>query len=382
MVQGIDVYRRFQGTINWTAVRNAGITAVWIKASQGNATVDAAFSPDPYVSGAKAAGLKVGLYNFCTNVAGPAADADVLAVEVNRLSAFDLAPMIDYEDASLPQTTAGVRSYLTTYCQRLKAAGIANAYHYMSGSWWAGFAPFTTAQATFGGVNVVAMDAEYSVNDGVEHPRTHYTNPIGAHQYTSTGSVSGVTGNVDRDNITILVSAKGVPDVELTDTITYTSRMDNSSQTVTVATALAAAKDLFDQLSKGNGTPGGGPIGTGPAGWWVLQFLIPDHTTLNNMAAQVNSIATAVGANTTELKTIESEIDALPTNAELNSALTTQLNAAFANFTTPTVDVNALSASLAPALAPLLNQSTLTADQVAIITAQAIKDAAQKIVGP
>ncbi len=61
--QGIDV-SNWQGYINYSEVRNSGIEIVYIKASQGNSTIDSHFRTN--YNNAKANGLKVGLYHFLT----------------------------------------------------------------------------------------------------------------------------------------------------------------------------------------------------------------------------------------------------------------------------------------------------------------------------
>lgn len=61
--RGIDV-SDWQGYIDYTQVKNAGIEVVYIKASQGDSIVDAYFRTN--YENAKANGLKVGLYHFLT----------------------------------------------------------------------------------------------------------------------------------------------------------------------------------------------------------------------------------------------------------------------------------------------------------------------------
>lgn len=61
--RGIDV-SNWQGYIDYAQVKNAGISIVYIKASQGNSIVDAYFKTN--YENAKANGLKVGFYHFLT----------------------------------------------------------------------------------------------------------------------------------------------------------------------------------------------------------------------------------------------------------------------------------------------------------------------------
>ncbi len=60
-INGIDVYSG-NGTINWTSVKNAGYDFAFVKATEGVAAFDSAFTTN--MSGAHAAGLYVGPYHF------------------------------------------------------------------------------------------------------------------------------------------------------------------------------------------------------------------------------------------------------------------------------------------------------------------------------
>ncbi len=61
--QGIDV-SRWQGNINFSFVKNAGISVVYIKSSEGKTYIDPYFEKN--YSEAKANGLKVGFYHYVT----------------------------------------------------------------------------------------------------------------------------------------------------------------------------------------------------------------------------------------------------------------------------------------------------------------------------
>jgi GH25 family lysozyme M1 (1,4-beta-N-acetylmuramidase) len=61
-VPGIDV-SRWQGSINWTSVKNSGVQFAFVKATEGIDYVDPQFHNN--MQGAKAAGVMVGTYHFC-----------------------------------------------------------------------------------------------------------------------------------------------------------------------------------------------------------------------------------------------------------------------------------------------------------------------------
>src|SRR6478752_5060996 len=60
-VQGIDV-SKYQGNIDWQAVRDSGVRFAWIKATEGGDVVDSKFEAN--WEGARAAGIPRGAYHF------------------------------------------------------------------------------------------------------------------------------------------------------------------------------------------------------------------------------------------------------------------------------------------------------------------------------
>ncbi len=60
-IQGIDV-SHWQGNINWTAVKNAGVVFAFAKATEGVDFIDVRFSQN--MAGASAAGVMIGPYHF------------------------------------------------------------------------------------------------------------------------------------------------------------------------------------------------------------------------------------------------------------------------------------------------------------------------------
>jgi lysozyme len=126
--RGIDV-SRYQGNIDWQRVKSAGISFVFVKATQGETYVDPMFKANIY--GAKAAGLFVGAYHFLkASTAGAAvAEADNFiraVISVGGFSMLDFPPVVDVEDsANTPEaarawiqrmeSVAGVKPIVYTY---------------------------------------------------------------------------------------------------------------------------------------------------------------------------------------------------------------------------------------------------------------------------
>src|SRR5262245_3801053 len=61
-LNGIDVYNG-DGAVNWTTVKNSGISFAFAKATEGVDFVDARFTTN--MQNAKAAGVYIGPYHFC-----------------------------------------------------------------------------------------------------------------------------------------------------------------------------------------------------------------------------------------------------------------------------------------------------------------------------
>lgn len=96
--RGIDVSVH-QGLVDFDAVKRAGYSFVYVKATEGEGFVDARFHQ--HVRAARRAGLKVGAYHFLRPRAGRtgAAEADdfVRALEAAGLGKGDLIPVVDVE---------------------------------------------------------------------------------------------------------------------------------------------------------------------------------------------------------------------------------------------------------------------------------------------
>lgn len=109
---GIDV-SHYQGQINWSEVaRNANITYVYIKATEGAKLVDDTYLTN--LKGARRAGLKVGCYHFFS----PTADVRQQFTNFThtvKLKDHDLIPIIDIEHrgkASLKQFQSRLKLFL------------------------------------------------------------------------------------------------------------------------------------------------------------------------------------------------------------------------------------------------------------------------------
>ncbi|MDD6726932.1 MAG: glycoside hydrolase family 25 protein [Lactimicrobium massiliense] len=187
-MKGIDV-SKWQGSIDWNAVKAAGIEFAIIKAGGS----DNGFYQDPcfeaYYNGAKAAGLHVGAYYFvgpaCTSAADGAADAKRFMAQLAGKQ-FDFPVYIDFESPTAANPEGNTDACIA-FCEMMESVGY---YVGIYGSDYAAFMdklekkrllPWTWWVAHYG------AEVDYA------------TENKGIWQYTSDGSVPGISGRVDMD---------------------------------------------------------------------------------------------------------------------------------------------------------------------------------------
>ena len=181
---GIDV-SKWQGTVNWKSVQQAGIAFAFARATYGTSEVDSCFNEN--WQGMQQAGILRGAYHFFLAAEDPTEQAEFFIRTVGSLGANDLAPVIDVEAGSGTSSNlaAGVQTWLTTVEQGLGRRPII----YTAPSYWNEY--LTSAFGSY-----PLWVAEY----GVSTPKavngwTNWT----FWQHSSTGAVAGVNGPVDLD---------------------------------------------------------------------------------------------------------------------------------------------------------------------------------------
>ncbi len=180
-VSGIDV-SQYQGDINWTAVAASGVKFAMVRVGNIKYGLDTKFAQN--VVAANAAGIRVGVYvySYALTDAEAAADAQ-LAISAMQNLPISFPVAIDIEDSSQKVLTAAqLQSIANTFCSMVYAAGYQPmVYSYKN---W-----FTDR------MGITAWDhwiANYSSSMGIAGTMW---------QYTSSGAVSGISGNVDMDYV-------------------------------------------------------------------------------------------------------------------------------------------------------------------------------------
>ncbi len=197
LVFGIDV-SKWQGTINWTSVANNNdIDFVWAKATEGVDYTDPKWYTN--VAGAHNAGLYVGGYHFATPYTSGVNDAadeatDFYAAVDDYLTDGYLRPVLDLEGSNsltVTQMSNWVHEFMNTFAT-------------LSG----GIVPVIYTGTTYA---TSELNSSVNIYD-LWYPRwpsdPDFDNPPAAPgiwnsydlwQYSSTTSVTGISGNVDGD---------------------------------------------------------------------------------------------------------------------------------------------------------------------------------------
>lgn len=185
MYKGIDV-SRWQGPIDWDAVKQTDVEFVILKSGGSDAGlyVDPTFEHN--YKECKRLGIPVGCYYFvgskCTSAADGLADAKQF-LGIIRDKQFEYPVYLDYEAPS-PANKQGNTDAAIAFCQHVQDAGY---YVGIYASDISGFADRLDLSRLEGYDKWVAR-----------YPDTpKYVPSWGIHQYSSTGSVLGIQGNVD-----------------------------------------------------------------------------------------------------------------------------------------------------------------------------------------
>lgn len=183
-VLGIDSSDH-QGSIAWSAVAASGRGFAMIKASEGASTSYPTL--DAQYQGATAAGLTCGLYHFGDPTLSPQINAAAFAQQVNRLGAVEghLPPALDLEVGG-GNLSGWVQTFVATLRQ---LTGCQQVCVYSDVDFF---------QASIGESlmddDTVLWLAEFNGTPG----QLSYSSPrLAIHQYSQTGLVPGVAGDVD-----------------------------------------------------------------------------------------------------------------------------------------------------------------------------------------
>ena len=218
---GVDV-SRFNGVIDWPTVSASGIRFAFVQASRGSG-LDCAVKPtscgaDPYwlanSANAKAAGVRVGPYHRgfasggtpATARADALAEANVFIAQVGRLQSGDLLPVLDVETPFTGMTAVSLRAWIRTWLVRVKKRLGAQAMIYTNSSSW-GATGHTTIFARKHPLWVAAWNVSRPIVPAANWGGRGWS----VWQFTSSGSVPGISGRVDQNRLAVGLRKISIP---------------------------------------------------------------------------------------------------------------------------------------------------------------------------
>jgi lysozyme len=209
---GIDV-SRFQKTIDWPSVAGAGVRFAYVQASRGSGldcTVKPEHcGPDPYFAAnrvaAQSVGIRVGAYHRAFASGGTPADAradalaeaDVFLAAVGTLQSGELIPVVDVETPFSGTTPTTLRTWVRVWVKRVKNRLGRKPMIYTSATSWAA----TGNSTEFAQAKYPLWVAHWSVSRPSVPAGNWAGRGYSVWQYTSSGSVPGITGRVDMDRL-------------------------------------------------------------------------------------------------------------------------------------------------------------------------------------
>jgi len=186
-VEGIDV-SSWQGEIDWGGVARAGIRYAIVRISDGTYR-DRYFAAN--WEGARGAGLIRGAYQFFEPDVDPDVQADIVIAAVGRLGPGDLPVTIDVEAPSPGVSARDYTARIHRWVDRV-TAGTGRAPIVYTGRYY--WDPYV-ASSDFAGLPLWHAQYTSAACPNINDRWSDWA----FWQYTSTGSVAGIGGNVDRD---------------------------------------------------------------------------------------------------------------------------------------------------------------------------------------
>lgn len=196
-MKGIDI-SHWQGIVNFNKVRDSGVQAVYIKATEGLNYIDPSLKQ--FYQGAKATGLKVGFYHFfrAKNEANAVQQAQHFADAIQGMD-HDCRPALDIEttEGLGKATLSNLAKVFLDKVQQLAGPAVLYTYtSFVNESLNSVLAPYPLWVANY--------------RSGSPGSNSVWGAKWVGWQYSDKGSVPGVKGNVDLDWFTTDILKKDV----------------------------------------------------------------------------------------------------------------------------------------------------------------------------
>lgn len=179
----IDV-STWQGNIDWSKVKADGVQGAIIRAGFGKVASQKDNKFEQNYKNAKAVGMPIGAYwySYATSVADAKQEAEV-CISILKGKQFEYPIYYDLEDRSMTGCGKSVLTQIaTTFCETLENAGYFVGI-YSNPNWLNNYLDY----------NIVKKYTLWLAHWGVSEP----SYKCGLWQYSSSGSVSGISGRID-----------------------------------------------------------------------------------------------------------------------------------------------------------------------------------------
>ncbi|TQS73748.1 glycoside hydrolase [Rhodobacteraceae bacterium] len=187
-VHGVDA-ARYQGIMNWSAARSAGVRFAWLKATEGGNYIDPGFEKN--ADSARAAGVAVGAYHFYYFCRTPQEQAEWYIKRVPK-RAGDLPPVLDIEWNHQSKTCRRFPDPQTVVSEMRTFLNIIERHY--------GTRPVIYTTVDFWHENHLTRLGNYDfwLRSVADHPKDRYPGVDWTFwQYSGTGIVPGIGGTVD-----------------------------------------------------------------------------------------------------------------------------------------------------------------------------------------
>lgn len=180
-VLGIDI-SHYTSVSDWSKVKNAGVKFLYTKGTQGLTNTDS--KVDEFVKGAKSVGIPVGIYHFAEPDKDPVAQAKHFLDVLNKYT-LELLPVLDLETNPTPSSTnlvKWVRSFANT---------LGRKFILYTGNWFIESYPEVNQLA-----DIPLWTSYYK---DTQPPDESGWSVWTIWQYSETGKIDGIQGDVDLD---------------------------------------------------------------------------------------------------------------------------------------------------------------------------------------
>lgn len=183
--KGIDV-SKYQGNIDWNKVKNAGIEFAILRIGYGMYDFQKDKQFENNYKNARANNIPVGIYHYsyATSIEEAEKEANLVLQWLNGRE-LDYPVYFDIEDNSMAKLgKSTLNAICRAFCEIIEKAG-----------YWAGI--YSNKDWATNKISGAELGKDYTYWIAQYNDKCTYTGPYAIWQYSSTGSVNGISGNVD-----------------------------------------------------------------------------------------------------------------------------------------------------------------------------------------